>query len=247
MLSLRERIELDLEVRLMGETLVLNRSLDPFFNDYIELNHLNVPLELKRDQVDDQMPTIEEGELIEEFRARNDARMVIKISGYHSDCNHDKKIPIDCAHNLKFSCMIDFEVLEDMNAYRDEGMGDVIFGQPFLREVRINARQFQGMVKIYNVIMEYLVKISKKARILELKQRYVKINVLATNTSITNNDLSLPLDCERSWTSIRDQQARSQYIGKDLVSGLLVYEYPLSSLRKKYHLNLKNDMPLRDK
>ncbi|GKA27979.1 hypothetical protein Tco_0714147 [Tanacetum coccineum] len=37
MLSLRERMELDLEARLMGETLVLNRSLDPFSKDYIEL------------------------------------------------------------------------------------------------------------------------------------------------------------------------------------------------------------------
>ncbi|GJS43141.1 hypothetical protein Tco_0568184 [Tanacetum coccineum] len=36
MLRLRERMELDLEVRLMGETLVLNRSLDHFFEDYIE-------------------------------------------------------------------------------------------------------------------------------------------------------------------------------------------------------------------
>nr|GEY03422.1 hypothetical protein [Tanacetum cinerariifolium] len=35
MLSLRERIELDLEAMLMGETLVLNKSLDPFFEDYI--------------------------------------------------------------------------------------------------------------------------------------------------------------------------------------------------------------------
>ncbi|GKC30122.1 hypothetical protein Tco_1037416 [Tanacetum coccineum] len=75
MLSLRERMELDLEVRLMGETLVLNRSLDPLLGDYIELNDLNVPLELRRDQVDDVMPTIEEGEIIEEFRARNYARM----------------------------------------------------------------------------------------------------------------------------------------------------------------------------
>ncbi|GJT89136.1 retrovirus-related pol polyprotein from transposon TNT 1-94 [Tanacetum coccineum] len=38
MLSLRERMELDLEARLMGETLVLNTSLDPLFEDYIELN-----------------------------------------------------------------------------------------------------------------------------------------------------------------------------------------------------------------
>ncbi|GJU52081.1 putative reverse transcriptase domain-containing protein [Tanacetum coccineum] len=133
MLSLRERMELDLEARLMGETLVLNRSLDPLFGDYIKLNDLNVPLELRRDQVDDLIPTIEEGEVIEEFRARNDARIVSKIFVYPSNCNHDKNIHIDCAHNLKFSCMIDFAVLEDMDAYRDEGMSDVIFGKPFLR------------------------------------------------------------------------------------------------------------------
>ncbi|GJW83994.1 hypothetical protein Tco_0157139 [Tanacetum coccineum] len=62
--GLRERMELDLEAKLMGETLVLNRSLDPLHGDYIELNDLNVPLELRRDQVDDLMPTIEEGEKI---------------------------------------------------------------------------------------------------------------------------------------------------------------------------------------
>ncbi|GKE25381.1 hypothetical protein Tco_1436893, partial [Tanacetum coccineum] len=112
-------------------------SLDPFFEDYIELNDLNVPLELRRDQVNDLMPTVEEGETIEEFRAMNDARMVSRIFGYPSDCDHNKKIRIDYAYNLKFSCMIDFAILEDMDAYRDEGMGDVIFGEPFLREVTI--------------------------------------------------------------------------------------------------------------
>nr|GEW14610.1 hypothetical protein [Tanacetum cinerariifolium] len=64
MLSLRERMELDLEARLMGETLLLNRSLDPLFGDYIELNDLNVPLELRSNQVDDLIPTIEEGKKI---------------------------------------------------------------------------------------------------------------------------------------------------------------------------------------
>ncbi|GKD90754.1 putative reverse transcriptase domain-containing protein [Tanacetum coccineum] len=181
MLSLRERMELDLEARLMGETLVLNRSLDPFFEDYIELNDLNEPFELRRNQGDDLMPTIDY-------------------------CDYDKKIHIDCAHNLKFSCMIgfefthanffpllyvnvmskkfynsimkdkmvykgnnvigalmnvpifvgifsvvtDFAVLENMDAYRDEGMGDVIFGEPFLREVGIKTRRFEGMITIYN-------------------------------------------------------------------------------------------------
>ncbi|GJR41371.1 retrotransposon protein, putative, ty3-gypsy subclass [Tanacetum coccineum] len=37
--------------------------------------HSNVPLDLRRDQVDDLMPTIEEGKVVEEFRVRNDARM----------------------------------------------------------------------------------------------------------------------------------------------------------------------------
>ncbi|GKE57689.1 hypothetical protein Tco_1496874 [Tanacetum coccineum] len=72
MLSLRERMKLDLEARLMRETLVLNRSLDPFFEDYIELNNMNVPIDFRRDQVDDLVPTIKEGEVVEEFRARND-------------------------------------------------------------------------------------------------------------------------------------------------------------------------------
>nr|GEX72060.1 hypothetical protein [Tanacetum cinerariifolium] len=62
MLSFRERMELDLEAWLMGETLVLNRSSDLLYGYYIELNDLNVPLELRRDQVDYLMPTIEEGE-----------------------------------------------------------------------------------------------------------------------------------------------------------------------------------------
>ncbi|GJZ11213.1 VIER F-box protein 2 [Tanacetum coccineum] len=122
MLCLRERIKLDLEARLMGETLV-------------------------RYQVNDLMPTIEEGEVIEEFKARNDSRMVNKIYVYPSDFDHDKKISISYAYNLKFSCMI---VLEDMDDYRDEEMGDVIFGEPFLREVGIKARRFNRMITIYN-------------------------------------------------------------------------------------------------
>ncbi|GJU99123.1 homeodomain-like protein [Tanacetum coccineum] len=205
MLSLSKRMELDLEARLMGETLVLNRSLDPFFEDYIELNDLNEPFELRRNQGDDLMPTIEEGEVIEEFRTRDD-ELDTRIDDYPSYCDYDKKIHIDCAHNLKFSCMIgfefthanffpllyvnvmskkfhdsimkdkmvykgnnvigalmnvpifvgtfsvvtDFTVLENMDAYRDEGMGDVIFGEPFLREVGIKTRRFVGMITIYN-------------------------------------------------------------------------------------------------
>ncbi|GKB12318.1 hypothetical protein Tco_0846241 [Tanacetum coccineum] len=114
------------------------------------LHRTKRPLEIRRDQVDDLMPTIKEGEVVEEFRARNDAKMVSKVFGYPSDCDHDKKIHINCAYNMKFSCMLDFVVLEDMDAYCNEGMGDVIFGEPFLREVRINAIRFEGIITIYN-------------------------------------------------------------------------------------------------
>ncbi|GJT50038.1 retrovirus-related pol polyprotein from transposon TNT 1-94 [Tanacetum coccineum] len=203
MLSLRERMDLDLEARLMGETLVLNRSLDPFSEDYIELKDLNEPFELRRNQGDDLMPTIKEGEVIEEFRTR-DENLNTGINDYPSYCDVDKKIHIDCAHNLKFSCMIgfefthanffpllyvnmmsrkfhnsimknkmvykgnnvvgalmnvpifvgtfsvttDFAVLEDMDAYRDNEMGDIIFGKPFLREVGFKTKRFEGIITL---------------------------------------------------------------------------------------------------
>ncbi|GKF22020.1 hypothetical protein Tco_0074342, partial [Tanacetum coccineum] len=124
----------------------------PFFEDYIELNDLNEPIELRRNQGDDLMPTIKEGEVIEEFRTRYD-ELDAGINDYPSDCDHDKKIrdlmnvPIFVG---AFSILTYFAILENMDAYPDEGIGDVIFGEPFLKEVRINAKWFEGMITIYN-------------------------------------------------------------------------------------------------
>nr|GEV71733.1 hypothetical protein [Tanacetum cinerariifolium] len=115
MLRLRERMELDLEARLMGETLGLNISIDPLNGDYIKLNDLNEPLELRQNQVDDLMPTIEKGE--------------VSI----------RRIP-DYGYGVLISCTVCL----------------VLF-------------------KLTVVIMEYLVKTSKRACILELKQRNMKI------------------------------------------------------------------------
>nr|GEW37830.1 protein LURP-one-related 15 [Tanacetum cinerariifolium] len=69
------------------------------------------------------------------------------IDEYLSFCDFDRKIHIDSAYNLWFSCMI---VMENMDAYRDEGMGDVIVGKPFCREICVKARWFNGMITIYN-------------------------------------------------------------------------------------------------
>ncbi|GJS25226.1 zinc finger, CCHC-type containing protein [Tanacetum coccineum] len=52
-LEQRDRMELNLEARLMGEALILNRPLDYIYGYYIELNDLNEPLELRRNQVED--------------------------------------------------------------------------------------------------------------------------------------------------------------------------------------------------
>ncbi|GJT19504.1 gag-pol polyprotein [Tanacetum coccineum] len=80
MLTLKERMKLDLEARLMGETL------------------------LRRYQVDDLIPTIEEGEVIDEpmidiIKTRNNEN----FDEYPSFCDFDRKIHIDCAYNLRFS------------------------------------------------------------------------------------------------------------------------------------------------
>ncbi|GJY37935.1 putative reverse transcriptase domain-containing protein [Tanacetum coccineum] len=165
MLSLRQRMELDLEARLIGETLVLNRSLDSFLEYYIELNDLNEPFELRINQGDDLMPTIKEGEVIEEFRTKDD-ELDTKIDDYPSYCDSVRKIHTDYKMVYKgdnvigalmnvpifvgtFSVMSDFAVLEGMDAYRDEEMGDVIFGEPFLREVGIKTKRFEGIVTLY--------------------------------------------------------------------------------------------------
>ncbi|GJW79203.1 hypothetical protein Tco_0140885 [Tanacetum coccineum] len=49
-----------------------------------------------------------------------------------------------------FSVMTNFAVLEDMDACRDERIGDVIFGEPFLREVGIKTKQLEGIITLYN-------------------------------------------------------------------------------------------------
>ena len=50
MLGLRERMDLDLEVRLMGDTLTQNMSSNPNHEEFIDLN---VPTELRNDIISD--------------------------------------------------------------------------------------------------------------------------------------------------------------------------------------------------
>ncbi|GKA19353.1 putative reverse transcriptase domain-containing protein [Tanacetum coccineum] len=177
MLRLRERMELDLEARLMGETLVLNKSLDPFFEDYIELNDLNEPCELRDIKL---YVTMKEDPY---KMSRHNCAHNLKFSciigfefthvnffpllyvnvmakKFHNSIMKDKMVykrdnVVGALMNVPifvgtFSVVTDFAVLEDMDAYRDEGMGEVIVGEPFLGEVGIKARRFDAMITIYN-------------------------------------------------------------------------------------------------
>ena len=45
-----------------------------------------------------------------------------------------------------FTIVTEFAVVEDMNAYCDSNMGDVIVGKPFCREITINAKRFEGKI-----------------------------------------------------------------------------------------------------
>ncbi|GJX33889.1 reverse transcriptase domain-containing protein [Tanacetum coccineum] len=115
-LSLIKSIELDFEARLMGNALRKNRLHDPKFEDFIELNGLNEPLELRHDQVVDLGPTIEEGEVIdtpikEMVKTRHDDDDMITngIEDYPSFSNLDRRIHVNGAYNLRFSCMIGYE------------------------------------------------------------------------------------------------------------------------------------------
>nr|GEW48137.1 hypothetical protein [Tanacetum cinerariifolium] len=106
-LGLRERMKLDLESRLMGETLILNRSLNYVYGDYIKLNDLNEPLKLRTNQVEDLGPTIEDGEvidkpMIEETKTINFNEESNETNEYPSFYDNDRKIHIDCAYNLYF-------------------------------------------------------------------------------------------------------------------------------------------------
>ncbi|GJY95928.1 hypothetical protein Tco_0512289 [Tanacetum coccineum] len=80
---------------------------------------------------------------------RCDDEIIDGLDEYPSYCDFDRKIHIHCAYNLQFSCMIGFALVENMESYNDEGLGDIIVRRPFCREARIKARRFDGMITIY--------------------------------------------------------------------------------------------------
>ncbi|GJX99460.1 hypothetical protein Tco_0356479 [Tanacetum coccineum] len=122
-LILREKMELDLEARLMGEALILNRSLDSLYEDYIKLNELNEPLELRRNQVDDLEPIIEEGEIVDE-------PMMDKVK----------------TSNERL-------VVKNMDSYRDEGMDTAIAEVSAQDELKGISHPYQKLKGFYKEVL----------------------------------------------------------------------------------------------
>ncbi|GJV23577.1 DNA/RNA polymerases superfamily protein [Tanacetum coccineum] len=111
---------------------IIKRTQDPDFGDFLELNDLNEPLELTNHEIEDLGPTIKEGEFIDEPMID-----VVKIRHHNGIVENINEYP-------------NFTVMENMDAYRDKDMGDVIFRKPFCRDACVEARRFDGFITIHN-------------------------------------------------------------------------------------------------
>ncbi|GKE27593.1 hypothetical protein Tco_1442977, partial [Tanacetum coccineum] len=166
----------------------------------------------------DLMPTIEECEVIEEFRTRDD-ELDAETDDYPSYCDYDKKIHINCAHNLKFSCMIGFEfthanffpllyvnvmskkfhnsIMKDKMEYKWNNVIGALINVPIFVET------FSGEP----LITEYLVKIRKRRAFWSLNEDILEITILTTNTPYPSRKIRRIRAC----THQRPQRKQDQY------------------------------------
>ncbi|GJX51811.1 hypothetical protein Tco_0278656 [Tanacetum coccineum] len=92
---------------------------------------------LRKKSSDDLEPTIEEGEVVNEPMmdiVKNRYDFIGGLDDYPSNYDFDRRIHID--------------FMEDMDSYLDEGMGDVIVGEPFCKASCVEARRFDGIITI---------------------------------------------------------------------------------------------------
>lgn len=95
MLGLRERMELDLEARLMGETLVQNNSTNPHHEEFEEFIDLNVPTKLRRNVVNDS------------YDEWNDCEVINKCMRVVEKTDENKDMFIELPPHLEYLCLYD--------------------------------------------------------------------------------------------------------------------------------------------
>nr|GEV77378.1 ribonuclease H-like domain-containing protein [Tanacetum cinerariifolium] len=109
-----------------------------------------------RNQVDDLKPTIKEGEVINEpmidiVKTRCDDEIIDGLDDFYNSImkykvEYEGKIILGAFMNVpifvkKFLVVKDFAVVENMDAYRDDGIGDNIIGRLFCRKACVKARR----------------------------------------------------------------------------------------------------------
>nr|GEV00100.1 hypothetical protein [Tanacetum cinerariifolium] len=140
-----------------------------------------VGIELRRNRVDDLAPTVKECEVINEPMidiVKTRCNFLCGLDDYPSDYDFDRRIHIDCAYNVKFSCMTDkigfkrrnelgnfinapvfignfyvitdFTVVEDMDPYLNEGIRDAIVREHFCKASDMEAKWFKGIITIHD-------------------------------------------------------------------------------------------------
>nr|GEV55989.1 ribonuclease H-like domain-containing protein [Tanacetum cinerariifolium] len=124
------------------------------------------------------------------------------------------------------------QLVENIDGYRDQDIGDIILTEPFFKASCVEAKRFDGLITIHNgsdnvtyqmarsyprnaVIMEYLVKSSKKVRILELKQRHLKITVRTTNTPYPSRKIRRICACTSEKTTKETRSIRQPQSSND--------------------------------
>ncbi|GJR04882.1 retrovirus-related pol polyprotein from transposon TNT 1-94 [Tanacetum coccineum] len=114
------KTNLDSKSKLIGE--VVNKSFDPHYGDYIELNDLDVPLEPRMNQDDNFEPTIKENVIVNEPTKNVDEgdHEGKKLSGTLID------IPIFVGN---FSIISGFLIIDDMDV-----TSGVVLGMPFFKK-----------------------------------------------------------------------------------------------------------------
>ncbi|GJY37530.1 hypothetical protein Tco_0422908, partial [Tanacetum coccineum] len=156
-LGLRERMELDLEARLMGEAL----DLDPKFKEGEIIDEQMVDVVKIRDD-DEIAEKIDEYPRYEHVNANFFLVLSINVMSrnFYNSIMKEKieytgKNEVEVFMNVpifvgNFSIVIDFATVETMDAYRDKDMGDVIVGKPFCRVVNVEAKRFYGFITIHD-------------------------------------------------------------------------------------------------
>nr|GEV59263.1 hypothetical protein [Tanacetum cinerariifolium] len=114
---------------------------DTFNHDRISMS--NFQEEVSPRSRNDMPPRDKEGvgidTLIKEMvKTRHDHDMITNgIEDYPSFSDLDRKIHVNGAYNSRISSMI---VIEDMDRYRNEAMGDVIVRKEFCKEINVKAK-----------------------------------------------------------------------------------------------------------